>query len=93
MEQYVRRLALKVVGEPEKKQLPGYRSEAYTIPIGTLKPGKVYNCLPLPTYRAEGYETVTMEGKKVRVVALKGSAGDAQEQGSGNCLGHSRCPS
>jgi len=34
VERYVRRLALKVVAEPEKKQLPGYRNgEAYTIPI------------------------------------------------------------
>ena len=89
VEQYVQRLALKVVAEPEKKQLPGYRSEAYIIPIEDVETGKrLMVVYPLPTYRAEGYETVTitnMEGKKVKVVALKGNT-EVQEQGSENPL-------
>lgn len=77
VEPYVQRLGLKVVAEPEKKIMPGYRNgEAYAIPIEDVETEQRLTIVyPLPTYRAEGYETVTVtnkEGKKVKVMALKG---------------------
>jgi len=68
VERYVQRLALKVVAEPEKKPLPGYRNgEAYTIPIEDPETGRRLTIVyPLPTYRAEGYETVTVTNREGR---------------------------
>jgi hypothetical protein len=89
VEQYMKRLALNVAAEPEKKQLPGYRnSEAYAIPIDDHETGRRLTIVyPLPTYRTEGYETVTvtnMEGRRVKVLAIKGD----EEQQLGNPLNH-----